>query len=180
MRQVASTVVVVTSYVSGRPWGTTISGFMSVSVEPPLCLVSLLRETVIWSAVAERGHFGVSVLPPGLSSVARLASAPGRPKYIDMVCTEASLAGAWDCFVSGRSASVGGDDPAGRDPEVAGAIAHLDCDVYRSVTVADHELVIGRVIEVSSGSGRGDPLLYLAGEYRQVGDVVNDGGVCGD
>lgn len=177
MRGVASTVVVVTSYVGGRPWGTTISGFMSVSVEPPLCLVSLFRHNAICNAILERGHFGVSVLSSDLTDVARLASMPGKPKYIDSVCSERSLeknVGEWNSdFVSGIGGSGGDGSPwSGRDPEIYGALAHIDCDVHSVTPVADHALIIGRVREVTSLSDEPDPLLYMAGRYRQIGETL--------
>lgn len=176
MRQVASTIVVVTSYVSGRPWGTTISGFLSVSMNPPLCLVSLMRHSAILMAVQDRLQFGVGILPSSHAEIARRASVPGSPKFIDELCTEISLtsdatsspgtAGTFSVMSTGDTESFG-------DPVIYGSLAHLNCTVDRVIPVSDHALVIGRVQEIVRPDPAGStPLLYMDGTFRVVGDLA--------
>ena len=62
MGRLAAGVVMVTCSVDGRPWGLTVTACCSVSIEPPLLLVSLGRESSTASAVRRTGSFGVSLL----------------------------------------------------------------------------------------------------------------------
>ena len=74
MGQLATGVVMVTCYVDGRPWGLTVSACCSVSVSPPLLLVSLSKQTASAQAIADDGRFGVSILGEALIDVARFGS----------------------------------------------------------------------------------------------------------
>src|SRR5262245_63942053 len=71
MSELASGVVLVTSRIGGRPWGTTVTAFASVSAEPPTVLVSLCADSASARAVAGAGRFGVSVLAAEHERVAR-------------------------------------------------------------------------------------------------------------
>ena len=107
MSQLAAGVVMVTCHVGGKPWGLTVSACCSVSMSPPLLLVSLGSATTSAKAIQDSGEFGVSLLGQSLIDVARFGSAPGQPKFVDGYCNE------------GRDIS--------RSPVVAGALAHVDC-----------------------------------------------------
>jgi flavin reductase (DIM6/NTAB) family NADH-FMN oxidoreductase RutF len=142
MSELASGVVLVTSRVGGRPWGTTVTAFTSVSADPPTILVSLCTELASARAIAETGRFGVSVLADEHEAVARYGAVRGATKFLEPFA-----------------------DPAGgRCPVVAGALAHLDCEVSRSVVVADHLVFFGRVLEARTRS-EGTPLLYHRRTY---------------
>ena len=53
MSSLASGVVIVTSWLGRRPWGTTVTAFASVSAEPPTILVSLRSDTTSARAIDE-------------------------------------------------------------------------------------------------------------------------------
>ena len=121
----ASSVVLVTCRVDGRPWGMTVTAFCSVSTEPPTVVVSLGAETTAARAIYGTGRFGVSILGEEQERIARHGSRPGAGKYLEE-------------FV---------DSPAtrGASPVVADAVSHLDCEVAETIRVADHVLFVGRV-----------------------------------
>lgn len=148
MSAVASTVVIVTCEVQGRPWGMTVTAFCPVSAEPPTVLVSLGSETAAARAIVRTGRFGVSVLREGHQAVARHGARPGEDKYLD---------GLVDAR-AGYSAS----------PAIADAVAHLDCEVIHRDRVADHLLVVGRVRAARSSDGEGSPLLYHRRAYSRL------------
>ena len=52
-------------------------------------------------------------------------------------------------------------------PTVAGALAHLDCELLDTVGVADHTIVFGRV-RAARAAPRGTPLLYHRRGYRRA------------
>ena len=145
MSAVASSVVVVTCRIDGRPWGMTVTAFASVSVDPPTVLVSLGSESVAAREVAAAGRFGVSVLDQSQDGLARFASKPGAPKFLEP-------------FV---------DEDLGASPVVAGSLADLDCEVVRAVPVADHTVFAGRVAAIRVAA-EGAPLLYQRRRYRTL------------
>ncbi|MEZ5101657.1 MAG: flavin reductase family protein [Thermoleophilia bacterium] len=153
MGQLASGVVMVTCHVDGRPWGLTVSACCSVSLEPPLLLVSLAERTVSAVAIGEHGRFGVSVLGERGVEVARLGSAPGQPKFVD--------GHVLDPGSPVRSAT----------PVVAHALAHVDCAVERRVPAGDHVIYLGRVLDVHRQPGD-RPLVYYARSYHGLGEAA--------
>src|SRR5215211_817611 len=106
MSALASGVVMVTTRVDDRPWGTTVSAFTSVSAEPPTILVSLRSDAATAQGIDESGRFGVSILGRHHCAVARHGSERGASKFLERFA-----------------------DPEGQShsPSVAGALAHLDC-----------------------------------------------------
>jgi flavin reductase (DIM6/NTAB) family NADH-FMN oxidoreductase RutF len=153
MSALASGVVVVTCLVGGQPWGMTVTAFASVSADPPTVLVSLGSETMSARAIAGTRRFGVSILAADQVAVASFGSQTGAAKLIEPF-------------------TEGGDEP-GACPALAGALAHLDCEVSDAVRAADHTVFFGRVRAVRA-SGTGGPLVHHRRAYRTLaGRVLN-------
>ncbi len=146
MSVLASGVVMVTTELGGRPWGMTVSSFASVSAEPPTVLVSLHSETAAVRAISQARGFGVSILGRQHSAAAHHGSTRGASKFLER-------------FVDAHARGV--------NPAVAGALAHLDCDVVDQVEVADHTILFARVREVR-GAKSGEPLVYFRRAYRTL------------
>ncbi len=151
MGRLATGVVMVTCHVDGKPWGLTVSACCSVSVAPPLILVSLSEQTASAHAITVDGRFGVSILGEELIEVARFGSAKGQPKFVDD-------------FVRGDGDGAG--DSA--TPAVARALAHIDCAVVQSVRAGDHVIFIGSVANVIAHLGD-RPLVYYDRAYHSLG-----------
>jgi flavin reductase (DIM6/NTAB) family NADH-FMN oxidoreductase RutF len=150
MSQLAAGVVMVTCHVGGKPWGLTVSACCSVSMSPPLLLVSLGAGTTSARAIQADGAFGVSLLGQTLIDVARFGSAPGQPKFVQDSC---------------RS-----DPGSSRSPVVAGALAHVDCVLERDVPAGDHVLLIGEVRSVVLTADEHEgPLVYHNRSYHRLG-----------
>ena len=62
MSHVAAPVSIVTSLVDGTPWGTTVSAFASLSMDPPMLLISLQHDSGLLARIAEGSILGVNVL----------------------------------------------------------------------------------------------------------------------
>lgn len=58
MAAVASPVAVVTGMGSRRLHGTTVSAFVSVSLTPPMVLVSLENQSQLLAIIRRNGRFG--------------------------------------------------------------------------------------------------------------------------
>jgi flavin reductase (DIM6/NTAB) family NADH-FMN oxidoreductase RutF len=149
MSALASGVVLVTGWVGDRPWGMTVTAFASVSGEPPTVLVSLGSETTCAGAIRATRRFGVSILAQEQLAVARLGSEPGGAKFLEPF--------------------IDASDGSSKSPVVAGALAHLDCELSEAVQIADHMLLFGRVC-AARASRSGTPLLYYRRGYQTLGD----------
>ena len=123
----------------------TANAFMSVSLEPPLVLISVDRNTKMCGMLHEGSHYGVSVLCESQAALSdRFA---GRP------CD--------DCPNPQF-------DLVRETPLVDGALAHFVARVERSYWGGDHSLFLGRVEYARTGSGT--PLLFHGGRYASVGN----------
>ena len=139
----ATGVTVITTRERDQVHGMTANAFMSVSLEPPLVLISVDRRTRMCALLHEGRNYGVSVLCE----------------------TQAALS---DRF-AGR---VVADAPEPRfevihdTPLVEGALAHFVANVNRSYWGGDHSLFLGRV-EYARYS-EGTPLLFHGGRYERL------------
>jgi flavin reductase len=143
--QFVTGVTVVTYEVAGNPRGVTVNSFTSVSVHPPLILVSIARK-----ARAATGLSGsqlvVNVLAVDQHDLARHFA--GQPVN--------GLQIPWSEHHS--------------PPRLRGAVAWIECQPYAEVEAGDHILFIGRVSAHRTLSK--EPLLFRTGEFRLVGDQV--------
>lgn len=98
MAELARGVALVTCSVDGRTWGTTVTSFTSVSVEPPTVLVALRSEGRAARAIAADGRYGVVLLADHQLALARSAALPGAAKFVDERRLRGALAG-FDCDV---------------------------------------------------------------------------------
>jgi flavin reductase (DIM6/NTAB) family NADH-FMN oxidoreductase RutF len=139
----ATGVTVLTTRVGEQVHGMTANAFMSVSLRPPLVLVSIDRRAKMGALLHEGTRFGVSVL-------------------------EAHQTGLSDRF-AGR---VSEDPPEAafevvhETPLVEGALAHLVARVVRSYWGGDHSLFLGQVEFARYGEGQ--PLLFHGGRYERL------------
>ena len=154
MSMLASGVVLVTGWLGDRPWGMTVTAFASVSAEPPTVLVSLGAETTSAGAIRATRRFGVSILAEEQLAVARLGSEPGAAKFLESF--------------------VDAGDGSSDSPVVAGALAHIDCELSEAVQIADHTILFGRVHDARA-SHSGTPLLYHRRAYRTLGHQAAGG-----
>lgn len=148
MRLWTTGVTVASAEYEGVLHGMTVSSFTSVSLTPPLILVSLEIGTRTYNLVKRAGAFGVTILSADQQEVS-------------------------NCFSNPQTEL--GDRFAGREvfrletgaPFVKGGLAFFDCRVSDVYPVGTHAILIGEVIAVSSG-GRDDPLLYFNRSYRYL------------
>ncbi len=139
----ATGVTVLTTRVGEQVHGMTANAFMSVSLRPPLVLISIDRRAKMGALLHEGTRFGVSVLEARQTSL------------------------------SDRFAGRVADDPpeatfeiVHETPLVEGALAHLVARVVRSYWGGDHSLFLGQVEFARYGEGR--PLLFHGGRYERL------------
>ena len=149
--QFATGITVVTTRDSGgRPMGLTVNSFASVSLEPPLVIVSIDNRSETHDGFEASGVFGVSVLGEGQEHYSRRFAMPGREKFApaDLLVGETGVA------------------------LVPEALAHIECRVSARLPGGDHTIYVGEVLRLHVVPGR--PLLYHGGGYRRL-DAGEDG-----
>ena len=147
MRQWASGVTVVTMQTETRRHGLTISGFLSVSLEPPLVLISIGEEMTSEALLKESAAFVVNFLRDDQSELSdRFAGRLGAVDRLEGVPTQPSISGA---------------------PILQDCLAWLDCRVVQTVAAGDHVLYIGEVMAAGMNEPA-KPLLYWNADYRKL------------
>ena len=145
MGRFATGVTIITSRKQdGTPVGTTVSAVSSLSLDPPLVLVCLAHSSATLATVRTSGAFGVNILAAHQSG---LSDACARPSDDEIWESVTHRAGVTDT------------------PRLDDALAHVECVVEHFVSGGDHEIVIGRVVDVELGSSDHQPLLYYRGAY---------------
>lgn len=147
MRNVASSVTVVTTNGPAGQHGATVSAFSSVSADPPTTLVCLRSQSRIARAVTQNGVFCVNVLPQSAQKIAE------------------RFAGRDDAQFSNRFDGVDCHGAAGQPPILKDATA-FTCKVEQVVTSGSHQIFIGHVIDLHEGEAA--PLTYVSGAYHRI------------
>ncbi|MEU0835860.1 flavin reductase family protein [Streptomyces sp. NPDC005969] len=135
----------------GEDVGMTATAFMSVSLDPPLVLVSLRNGSRMDDLLGEQPLWAVSVLAESQRHIAGRFAMKGRISdrllFDDIPYLRGEVSGA---------------------PLIGGALATLECRTEQRVLAGDHTLVIGRVVSAALPSADGGPLTYFRGRYRQL------------
>ena len=145
----ASGVTVVTTRLDDDVYGITVSSFSSLSMDPRLILVSLQDSNHLPHMMRKSKHFGVSILSVGQDEISGYFSKSGR----------------------NPEPSFGADIPVHvmetGSPLIAGALAHIDCELEDALPGGDHTIAIGRVVGASFDPDK-LPLMYFRRGYRTL------------
>lgn len=133
--------VVTTRDPSGRPIGMTASSVASVSLHPPLVLVSIDQANDMHPALSAAKRFVLNVLAHDQESLSRRFAAE-HPDRFDGVAYRESKHGL---------------------PVIDGAVASIECEKQATVPGGDHTVFFGLVTGGSASDRR--PLLYHRGGY---------------
>lgn len=146
---VCTPVSVVTSCHRGRPHGTTVSAFCSLSLSPPLILVALDRGSDLLAMVTESRAYAVNVLGHGQEELARRFARKGVDKFEGV---------EWE-LEEGL-------------PRLAGAASWLRCRLEDLHEGGDHLVAVGLVEHAEGGDG--DPLLYRRRAFGTLARLGTD------
>ena len=134
-------VTVVTAFDShGAPRGLTLIAFCGVSLDPPLVLVCVDRQSNTLPAIQHSGGFTINFIGHQSSHIARLMATKDGDKFESIPWSAPDLA-------------------------EGGPILHLDsaahivCRTWKAVEAGDHWIFIGEVMGGATAEGR-MPLLF--------------------
>lgn len=138
----ASGVTVVTGLDGDEPVGFACQSFASVSLDPPLVLFCADHRGRAWPRIRTAGRFCVNVLAEHQRDVCeRFGSARGT--RFDGLQWQRSR---WGC------------------PALPGVIARVHADVHDVRSAGDHDLVLGRVVELESLAEE-PPMVFFRGGF---------------
>ncbi|MDX6379888.1 MAG: hypothetical protein QOI57_912 [Rubrobacteraceae bacterium] len=138
----ASGVTVITTVHEGSIHGMTANAFVSVSLDPPLVLVSVGNWSNMNKTLPHSKRYGVSILSDKQTDLSKHFG-ERRKEGIEIPLV-------WHHEI----------------PLLDGALAHLVCRVVGEHPAGDHALYIGQVEYLSYGDGT--PLLFYTGTYRNL------------
>jgi flavin-dependent trigonelline monooxygenase, reductase component len=147
MRHFPQGVTVVTTTSPEGPKGMTVSSFTSISLTPPLVLVSLAKGSDLHDLFVNAKAFAVNFLAEDQKSVSDLFA--GRVKVkerFDQVKSHSGVTGA---------------------PLIDGVRAVIECRTWRVEDGGDHSIMLGEVVGAAVASKR-RPLVYYSQQYTTV------------
>ena len=139
-------VTVVTTTHEGRRHGMTANSITSVSLEPVMILVCLMREARTHLAIKKAGRFAVNILGENQEEISRRFARPGQDHF------------------EGLDVAEGPDGL----PLIPGCIAYLACTVHDVVEAGDHDIVLANVEHCEATANGGNPLLFFQGGYQRL------------
>ncbi|GII55791.1 reductase [Planotetraspora thailandica] len=151
MGQVPAGVGVVTVKDGRDDLGTTVATLLSVSLDPPLVLVSLDSTSYLTEVLLRQDRWAASLLADGQQAIASRFATPGRPSARLLLASTPHHRGEHsEAFV------------------IEGGVTALEVETTRVVPAGDHTLFIGQVLAVAYVDAGKAPLVRLRGRYRPV------------
>ncbi|WP_340110151.1 flavin reductase family protein [Pikeienuella sp. HZG-20] len=141
---VTGVTIVTTTGAAGEPIGLTANAFTSVSLNPPLLLVCISRQSFSLAAIQRAGGFAVNILAEDQQALSHRFAHRVEDRFKG---------------VNWRPGPVGG-------PLLDGVCGWFDCRLHDQFAAGDHVILIGRVAGFDHTSRR--PLGYARGGYFPV------------
>ncbi len=142
MGRFATGVTLLTTRFDEGVLGMTANAVMSLSLEPPLVVVSVDKKNSMHECVMRGKCFALNMLRADQEEISRRFAMSG-PKDFSGLRLTAAETGA---------------------PILVDAIAYVDCKLVEILPGGDHDMFVGEPI---AGEVReGEPLIFFGGEYR--------------
>ncbi len=148
MSRFATGVTVITAEAGGETRGMTANAFMSGSLDPPLCIISVAKRARMHAHLLAAGKFGVNILAIGQENFA--AHYAGKP-------------------IAGFSVAF---DSIGGIPTLPHASAFMTAETTATHDCGDHTIFIGHIRYMATDNR--PPLVYHAAHYATIsysGDI---------
>lgn len=132
----------------GVPYGSTANAITSVSLDPPLLLVCMRRESVTLDMLRKAGYFSVSMLDARQAAIAQRFARTSTPNGWDGIAFHHGAHGA---------------------PVIDAALATIEASIHDIADGGDHEIVIGRTLRVDHPELHVAPLVFYRGAFAAIG-----------
>jgi 4-nitrophenol 2-monooxygenase / 4-nitrocatechol 4-monooxygenase, reductase component len=142
--RLASGVTVITAVSNDRRFGATASAVSSLSLEPPMLLVCMNRQSATGAAILRARAFAVNVLAEDQDYLARRFASRDPDKFHGISVTEGSYG----------------------EPLLDGALAQFECRVTEQVRGGTHTVFVSKVDRALAHEGK--PLAYFRGRFGRL------------
>jgi flavin reductase (DIM6/NTAB) family NADH-FMN oxidoreductase RutF len=136
--------VVTTKDLRGKLHGLTVSAFCSVSMNPPLILVCILKTTGSHSSFEESKTFVVNILDESQQQISNRFASHSDDKF------------------TGQNYELNENGL----PVLADCLVNLECTLKHSYDGGDHTIFVGQIEKAAIRDGK--PLIYWNGSYRRL------------
>jgi flavin reductase (DIM6/NTAB) family NADH-FMN oxidoreductase RutF len=148
----ATGVTVISTGTTREPHCMTANAVASVSLDPPLLLVCVSRDSRMAGYLKHEKRFAVNVLSEQQEPLSRYFSrswpdSANPPEY--------------------RLARTGST------PVLEGSVASLICDIHQRYDGGDHDIILGLVQAIHYSRPDNAPLLFYRGSYDTLASVVD-------
>lgn len=137
-------VTVVTCHHDQTDYGMTSNSFASVSLDPPLVLWSIKKNSNSYSAFMEAEHFAVNVLARDQMAISNRFATSGGDKFSGLA------------FARGK----------GDAPILDASVAVFQCSTFTRYEGGDHTILVGKVEEFARYDRQA--LMFCQGQYATV------------
>ena len=148
----ATGVTVITTRGEDHLFGMTANAFSSVSLDPPLVLVCVIKGTTGAQVIEQNGMFAVNILGSHQEPISRYFASKDRPRGLEAFKEIPHATAATGC------------------PIIEGAAGFLDCRLHAAHDAGDHVIFIGEVVALAHEPDV-EPLVFHGGRYRVVTDA---------
>ncbi|MEL6949681.1 MAG: flavin reductase family protein [Pseudomonadota bacterium] len=124
-----------------QPFAITVNSFASVSLDPPMVLWSMQKDSTTYALWLETQQFGISVLAADQAALCDQFAVRGNHAITDA-----------ESFTLSDNGS----------PLMFGAVATFDCRVNAIHDAGDHKIIVADVLAFASDASR-EPLIYVRG-----------------
>jgi flavin reductase (DIM6/NTAB) family NADH-FMN oxidoreductase RutF len=136
--------VITTKDQAGNPQGLTANAFMSLSLNPPLVLISVDKGATCYGCFEPNNVFTVNLLNEDQEDVSRRFATKGVDKFADLKWHEGSNGAAL----------------------IDGVLGSVECKITQCHDGGDHTIVVGEIVNVAATGER--PLLFFKGKYQRL------------
>jgi len=149
MGEFATGITVVTTNVGGQLHGMTANAFSSLSLDPLLLLVCVVKGTTCHQQLQEATHFGINILTAEQEDHSNTFARSGDPE---------------DGSLRGADFELGPKDI----PFLNNSLAWVACRKSEVLPGGDHDIFLGEALE-GGASENASPLLFFRGGYQRIG-----------
>ncbi|MCR2765083.1 flavin reductase family protein [Microbacterium sp. zg.B48] len=143
----ASGLTVVTGIDDDGPVGFTCQSFYSVSMDPPLVSISVMRTSDSYPRLRRSGRFAVNVLSAAQQPLSEQFARKGVDRWTGVGWTQS---------------------PSG-NPLLRESLLWVDCELWAEHEAGDHLIVIGHVQNLGRAEpAAAAPLIFYRGRYHEL------------
>jgi flavin reductase (DIM6/NTAB) family NADH-FMN oxidoreductase RutF len=136
--------IITTVSKDGIPFGLTANAFTSVSLDPPLLLISVDKKAESWPHFEQSKVFTVNILGEEQEALSRKFAVSGGDKF------------------QGVAYRAGFNNV----PILEGVLAYLECKLYATYDGGDHTIFLGEIEQAEAREIK--PLIFYRGGYRSL------------